>query len=369
MIRKTILLAALAPLIASCNNFQETVSSDNEVADSIKSVLQSITVTNELENEELEINARVECDESKMSKVFVPCCGKISGIKVEIGDRVTHGQILATVNSTDAAEYGKQSSEAENELRIAERELQMKIDMQKSGMVSDKDVAEAQSRVNVAKSECARLKTVAGINGYASHSHALLCSPRTGFVINKNVYNDSYIDDTNNDDPAFEIADLSDVWIIANVYESDIKKIHQGQKAYITTMTYGGESLYGKIDKIYNVLDNDSKTMKVRMRLHNKMTADADGTPQPMLKPGMFALLHVVTGTEQREIPTVPDECVIFENGHNYVVIDEGNGNYHRNEVKIAHSSNGRSFISEGVTSGNRVVSSNALLIFNALAQ
>ena len=209
MIRKTILLAALAPLIASCNNFQETVSSDNEVADSIKSVLQSITVTNELENEE---------DESKMSKVFVPCCGKISGIKVEIGDRVTHGQILATVNSTDAAEYGKQSSEAENELRIAERELQMKIDMQKSGMVSDKDVAEAQSRVNVAKSECARLKTVAGINGYASHSHALLCSPRTGFVINKNVYNDSYIDDTNNDDPAFEIADLIDVWIIANVY-------------------------------------------------------------------------------------------------------------------------------------------------------
>ena len=105
-------------------------------------------------------------------------------------------------------------------------------------MASDKEVEEAQSRVDMALSEKERLGAVAHVNGYAASSIASITAPMSGYLFAKSVYNGSYIDDTNNDTPAFEIANLESVWVVADVYESDIKHIALGEKVYITVLAY-----------------------------------------------------------------------------------------------------------------------------------
>lgn len=360
MIKQVSLPLVAALLLASCSGNRQSgsVQPADAVGDSTEAVLETSAVKMEPVNDELVLNGTVNCDESKLGKVFIPCSGRLSGIKVEIGDHVNRGQLLGVVHSTDAADYQKQLSDASAAISVAAREYRMKQDMQNSGMASDKDVEEAHAALLVARAERQRLSQVAGINSFGRAGKAMLTAPISGYVITKNVYNNSYIDDTNNDDPAFEIADISSVWIIGSVYESDIAKVSQGQKVYVTTVSYPDKVYPGEIDRIYSVLDNESRTMKVRVRLDN---------PGGQLKPGLFATIHVVLPGEGREMPSVPASAMVFENGNDYVVVKTGRKQYKVRQVEVAKATGRDVFIRSGIEPGEQVVTRNALLIYNAL--
>lgn len=361
---KECIFSIIVPMLlsmAACNSHkkEKPVATVHNPTKNLNAILASGQVSTGFMYDEIILNGNVSCDESRMGKVFIPCSGRISGIRVEKGDHVSKGQYLATVHSTDAADYHKELSEADADIRMASREFRMKKDMEKSGMASDKDVSEAREKLLVSVAEKNRLRTIAGINGFASRSNAILRSPISGYVITKNVYNDSYIDNDDNDDPAFEIADLSDVWVIGDVYESDIAKVHTGERVYVTTTAYPGLSLLGTIDKVYSMIDDASKTMKVRVKLPNT---------NGRLKPGMFANIHVILPTHGRPMTYVPASAVVFENGNNYVIVDNGNHQYYKQQVHIIHATGDRDFISDGVRPGQKVVIKNALLAFNALS-
>lgn len=352
-------LFILLPLIVSCtgNKTNEGVDS-NKAMDSLRSVITTATVEEQPMSDELLLNGDIACDESLVGKVFLPCTGRVSGVSVEVGDRVTKGQTLAVVHSTDAAEQQADLNTAKSQLRVAERQLQMEQDMHASGMASDKDVAEARAQVAQLRSQLGRLAATSAINRYGSGSTAVLKAPLTGFITAKNVYNDSYIDDSGNDVPAFEVADISRVWVVADVYESDIAKVHQGSAVTVTTMAYPNRLFRGRIDKIYSMIDADSKTMKVRITLQNR---------EGLLKPGMFATVHVQLDGDRHQACSVPAEAVVFENGNSYVVVRQGSS-YQRRQVWPIHSTDSRVWLRDGdVQAGETVVVKNALLVYNAL--
>ena len=353
------LFTAMMLSMESCgggNNNSESAGKDN--SDSLSSTLSVTSVTEGFMSDELILNGSVQCDESKVSKVFVPCTGKIQGITVEVGDYVNRGQLLATVFSQDAAEYGKQLNDINTEIRLARRELSMKQDLQKSGMVADKDIEEARGRLDIALAEKSRLQSVARVNGFSGQSNAAVHAPVSGYVFSKNVYNGSYISDENNDTPAFEIADLSSVWIIADVYESDIRKVHIGDNVYVTVLAYPDVAIRGVIDNVYRNIDSDSKTMKVRIKL-----ANAKG----LLMPGMFVNVHVLLSGAGKRMMQVPAQSIVFENGNNYVIVVDGKGKCRRQEVKVAHQDGIKAYLNGGVNIGDRVVDKNALLEYNTL--
>ena len=308
-------------------------------------------------DDELVLNGTVACDESLLGKIFVPCTGRVNGLRVEVGDRVSAGQQLAVVHSEEAADYRKGLNEADAEIRLAQRDYRMQCDMHQSGMASDKDVAAARERVLVANAERQRLHEVASINGYGRRSDAVLTSPISGYVIDKHIYNDSYVSEQTNDDPAIEIADLRRVWVIADVYGSDIAKVHPHAAVRVTTMAYPDEVFFGRVDKVYSVLDSESKTMKVRVCLDN---------PKGLLKPGMFASVHVRLSGSGQPLCAVPSSAVIFENGHDYVMVKQNPHEYRRREVKVVHTAGGYSYLSAGLLPDEKVVSKNALLYFNS---
>lgn len=306
----------------------------------------------------LVLNGDIACDERKLAKIFVPCTGKIQNIQVEIGDPVVKEQTLATVFSTDAAEHVKQISETNAQIRMAERNLNQLEEMYADKMATAKDVQEAREGLTILRAEMARLENVAKVNGYSKMSTASLVSPINGFVVGKSVFNDSYIDATNNDAPAFEIADLSTVWVIADVYESDIWKVKSGDSVTVEVVAYPNVKFHGVINKVYNILDNVSKTMKVRVCLDNK---------QGLLKPGMFATVHISISDDIRPMLQVPTKSIIFENGHDYVVVCDDKKHLRRQLIKIEGYGDMCAFVSSGLSKGEMVVSENALLEFEAL--
>ena len=353
----TMLFAGLLAL-ASCGSKNQQADGEKPLAADEKEEVLDTKIVELCEiDDELVLNGNVACDETLLRKVFIPCTGRVTDLRVEVGDKVSRGQLLAVIQSEGAADHRKSINDADAEIRMAERQYAMQQDMHKSGMASDKEVEEAHERVLMAKAERQRLNDVARINGFGDKANASLIAPISGYVINKRIYNDSYVSDDNNDEAAIEIADLQRVWVIADVYESDIAKIHAGASVSVTTMAYPDETSYGKIDKVYSVLDRESKTMKVRVCLDN---------PEGKLKPGIFANVHVSLSSKGEKLPAVLSQAVVFSHGKDYVMVQTDEGRYERREVRVAHTAAERSFISSGLKAGETVVTKNALLYFNA---
>ena len=325
---KTI-LCAMTLLVAFCACGDKA----EQTAPPADTVLKTAPVAETPLSEELSLSGRVVCDEGLLRKLYIPCTGIISDIRVEIGDRVSRGQVLVTVHSQDAASYQKELSDAESQLRVAERELRMAQDLHESGMLSDKELAAANEDVVRLKVERERLQAVAHINGYHGGSRASIASPIHGYVTAKSVYNNGYVDETNNDTPAFEIADMSRVWVVADVYENDLSRVHEGASVRVTTLAWKDDVFTGKIDKIYHVLDDESKTMKVRITLDN---------PDGKLVPGIYACVQVSVPSTKPVALTVPSQSVVFE-----------------------HDTT--TWVSGSLRRGEQVVCQNALLVFNDL--
>lgn len=356
------LLAAVCATATCCTRGQhdsQKASESEHTQESLKrDSVPTVTVTEGGMNEELTLNGSITCDESKVSKVYVPCSGQVQGAIVEVGDHVTRGQVLATVLSQEAASYDKELRDLASETRLAQREVDMKQDLLQSGMASAKEVEEAQARLERAQAEQTRLESVARVNGFARQSQAVLRAPLAGYVFAKNIYNGSFVDDTSNDTPAYEIADLSTVWVIADVYESDIRSVSAGAKVRVSVLAYPDDHLSGTIDKVFRNLDSESKTMKVRVKLDN-----AEGR----LMPGMFANVHVLLSGQGRHMMQVPATSIVFENGNNYVVLAGRDGKWRRQEVSVAHQDGQHAFLTAGVALGDRVAGKDALLMYNSL--
>ena len=332
MTTKILLLAATAVMFAACSGKDKQAANEEHLDAQEKSrVVETTTVSEQPVSDELELNGEVACDEQLLRKVFIPCTGRVSGVSHVVGDYVQAGTLLGVVHSEQAADYHKGLADADAELRMANREYQMQRDMRASGMASDKDVEAARSRVTMAQAERSRLSTVAHIEGLGGRANALLRAPISGYITATNIFNDSYVSEDTNNEPAFEDA------------------------VVVTTVAYQGRKFIGHVDKINNVLDPDSRTMKVRVSLDN---------PHGLLKPGMFATAHVMTQRQGERLCCVPTEAVIFENGHNYVVVANGH-NYSRRAVQIAHNSSSYTWVSAGLKPHENVVSKNALLLFN----
>ena len=330
MTTKILLLAATAVMFAACSGKDKQAANEEHLDAQEKSrVVETTTVSEQPVSDELELNGEVACDEQLLRKVFIPCTGRVSGVSHVVGDYVQAGTLLGVVHSEQAADYHKGLADADAELRMANREYQMQRDMRASGMASDKDVEAARSRVTMAQAERSRLSTVAHIEGLGGRANALLRAPISGYITATNIFNDSYV--------------------------SEDSKIHTGDAVVVTTVAYQGRKFIGRVDKVNNVLDPDSRTMKIRISLDN---------PHGLLKPGMFATAHVMTQRQGERLCCVPTEAVIFENGHNYVVVANGH-NYSRRAVQIAHNSSSYTWVSAGLKPHENVVSKNALLLFN----
>ena len=349
-----------AALLSACGGQTEAPQETTRelfLTDSLQNVVSVDTVHIHEVADELTLNGRVTFNQEQVARVFPIFGGTVTEVSAEIGDHVRKGDILAVIRSGEVADYEKQKKEAEQQLIIARRNLQSVQDMFASGMASERDVLQARQELSNAEAEKKRITEIFSIYHLAGKSLYIVKAPVSGFIVEKNINKEMQIRSDQNDE-MFVISGLENVWVMADVYESNISKVHENAPVRITTLAYPGKEFTGKIDKVYNMLNDESKTMNVRVKLTNE---------NYLLKPGMFTNVSVISRSSDKQLPRIDSHALVFENGKNFVVTVDADGKLAVKEVEVYRQLSKECYLSSGVQEGDRILNKNVLLVYNAL--
>jgi len=354
--KNTAILAA-ASLFFACSEHKTTAPNDKFViTDSLISRLIIDTVQQANGKTELIFSAKITANEERRSELFPMVSGTVNRVGVRLGDQVSGGQMLATITSSEMAGFDKEVIAANAELKNAERALKQAEQLFQSGLSSAKELEEAKNDYQIKKAEAKRASSVLKLNGGSSTGLYAIKSPISGFVIEKNVTQNMQLRG-DNDKSLFTIADLSDVWAMINIYESDISRVKAGDEVSLATLSYPDKVFKGKIEKLYNQVDQDSKVMNARVVIPN---------PGFLLKPGMLGTVKV-SANSAVGLPVLNSRAVIFDENKNYVLVLGQDQKVKVQEIEIGRKTADKTYISKGVRAGDRIIASKQVFLFESL--
>jgi membrane fusion protein, heavy metal efflux system len=329
------------------------------VSDSMQNLIRIDTVHANGVNDEVTLAGEVSFDDSKVVKVFPFSSGQVQKVFVSQGDKIQKGQTLAIIRSADVSGNYNDLVSADNDISIAKKEYDNMASLYKNGIASEKDYLEAKENYNKALNAASKIKTQIAING-GGHTSAsgeyIVKAPISGYLVEKNTEGGSFIRSDNGQN-IFTIGDIDQVWIWANVYETDVAKVREGYAVEITTIAYPGKIFTGTIDKVNQQLDPQSKVMKVRITVAN---------PGHELKPEMFANV-VVKNKEEKELVSIPRSAIITENGKDFVVQYHDKCNLEIREVNPLKTIGDNTYITGGLQEGDRIITQQQILYFRQL--
>lgn len=329
------------------------------ISDSLQKMITIDTAKTSTMKDELSLSGEVSSDDNNVVKVFPFSSGQVIAVKVSLGDKVSKGQTLAIMRSADVAGNYTDLSSTQSDIAVAKRQLDQAQSLYKNGISSERDYIEAKENYNKAIAANRKVKQQLLINGGGNTSEngtLVIRAPESGYIIEKNITSGSFIRQDNSGS-LFTISNMQDVWIWANVFESDISKVKVGYNAKVTTLAYPGKVFMGKVNEISSVLDPDNKVMKIKIALPN---------PDMLLKPEMFTNV-VITNTENEQAVSVPAKAVVFDSSKNYVVVYNGKCDLKVREVSVIKTVDDVSYIGSGLQPGDKVISKNQLLLYDAL--
>jgi cobalt-zinc-cadmium efflux system membrane fusion protein len=344
-----IYITALASLLAltGCEKGKEVQPAGKEqfaMSDTMYKESTFATAKTEEAQSELKLFGKVTADNNSLAEVYPAVGGNVIRIKAELGDYVKQGQLLASISDADA------------NVSIAERNLQSVKDMYEGKLASEKELVMAQKELQKARAEKGRMGEVNKIYKLKSGSVYNMYAPISGYVVAKDISPNELLS-PNRDQGVFAIAKLDDVWVLANVNESDLSKVKKGQDATIQTIAYPDKHISGKIDKVFNVIDPDTRAAKALIKVHNTDVA---------LKPEMNATV-TLNFADGKQYVAVPSEAVVFDKNKNYVMVYKGRNNIETREVQVYRALNKTTYLSAGLKDGEQIIVKNNLLIYDAI--
>ncbi|MBI4482231.1 MAG: efflux RND transporter periplasmic adaptor subunit [Acidobacteria bacterium] len=315
--------------------------------------------------EYLQVTGTVQPVDTRVAEVRPLARGRLQQVLVKVGDRVKSGQTLARFDNIEAGELIAQYRAAQAELQrlriqhaAAMKQAERNRRLGDIGAVPQKEVewshAEQEGLLESIKSQeslmggiVSRLRRF-GINeSEVGNTSTAIDSPFSGVVIRVEAAPGEVID---TDKQLFSIADLSQVWVQAEVYEKDLGRIRVGETALISVDTYPGERFSGRVAYISDVLDPQTRTAKVRCEVPNR---------DMRLKLDMFATVALPT-TFSREAITVPTGAIQQVEGKSVVFVRRTPVKFEARQVNVGKTVNGLTEITGGLAAGEPIVTDGA---------
>jgi cobalt-zinc-cadmium efflux system membrane fusion protein len=343
-------------LLCCTDNKAKDAKTEVEISDSLIKNMSIGTARITQVRSELKLTGKVTADQSKQLEIYPLVGGTVKTVNVELGDYVEKDQVLAVIKSGDVADFEKQLIEAKSDYEVSKKSLQVAEDMYASKLVSERDYLSAKQDFNKAEAALTKAKEVQKIYSVSSGSDYVIKAPISGFVIDKKINKDMQMR-PDNTESLFIISQLTDVWVLANVYETDIDKVKEKDTVGVTTIAYPNKVYKATIDKVYNILDPQSRVMKIRVKLDNTDYA---------LKPEMYANV-VVNYAEPLSMVTIASTAIVFDNSNNYVLIYKGGKNFIVQKIDLYKTIGNKAYVRSGLSENARIVTGNQLLIYNAL--
>ncbi len=310
----------------------------------------------------LNANGSVTPDVNSTIHVTSQGSGRVVALNVRLGDYVNKGKVLLSIHSADLAGAFSDYQKAAADERLAKKGLDRAQLLYSRGALAEKDLqvaedTEEKAQLDVQNSE----QHVRILGGDPAHPGSLieLRAPISGTIVEQNIAGFEGIKSLDNSPNLFTIADLSQVWILCDVYENDLGEVHLADAADIRLNAYPDRTYRGKVADISRVLDPNTRSAKVRIVLANR-----DGS----LRPGMFAVATFRSRKSQSRI-VVPSTAVIRLQDRDWVFRKDSDKQFHRVEVHTAgQSSDQMQQIQDGVKAGDQVVA-NALDFSTSVAE
>jgi len=288
-------------------------------------------------------SARVTLDETRIAKVQPKLEGWISHVVVDFtGKYVSKGQPLLSIYSPEAL-----ATQQEYLLALRAQQMMHNNAMHEMGASTENLLTAARHRLELWDISDAQIETIRKTG--EPLKDLTLYSPISGFVTERNAFPQQHITP---DTMLYTVADLSTVWVIADVFEYEAANVRIGQSASMTLAYLPGRTFHGLVSYVLPQVDPVTRTLKVRIQLSN---------PGYALKPDMYG--EVELHGSARRMLTVPQAAVMNSGERQVVFIDRGNGYFEPRAVTIGQQMDGRTEILSGLAAGERIVTSGNFLI------
>ncbi len=318
----------------------------------------------------LETTGKVQFNEEQLVRVTAPVTGRVVEVLARPGDVVEPGRRLLVLDSPDLGSAKADYAKAVSDVQRAEAAFKLARDLFEVKAIAQKELRDAENDYRKAAAEreraASRLRTLgvqeAQFQEIASRTDTstmvVVTAPRSGVIVERNISPGQVVAYGQSDTPVnlFVIADLSTMWVLADVYEPDVPKVRVGQPVAVTLPCCPGEPYEGRITYVGDSIDKETRTLKVRALVPNRGRT---------LKAETFVKVSIGTGSAK--VLTIPQSAVHLEAGQTFVLVERGKDDYERRPVRVGTELDGVVEVLEGVTLKDRVVSTGSILLKRTL--
>jgi len=309
---------------------------------------------------QLNATGTVTPDISRSVPVISIATGRVVEIKARLGDTVKKGQLLLRVQSADVSAAFSDYRKAVADEKLSKIQFDRAKLLYDKGAISLNDFQTAEDVENKAQVDVENTtERLRVLGGSIDHPAAIvdIVAPASGVITDQQVTNAAGVAGLGSPNP-FTISDLSNVWILCDVYENDLADVHVGETAEIRLNAYPDKVFTGRISNVGPVLDPTLRTAKVRIEVHNP----------GIMRVGMFvtATFH---GQKKETRAAVPAAAILYLHDRDWVYVPTGGNKFRRTEVVAGNALPDKmQEIISGIKPGQQVVS-NALVLQNTVEQ
>ncbi len=301
------------------------------------------TVESKPVNDEIRFYGNVQANERRLAYVQTRFAGWIRQVYADAtGDFIRKGQPLLTIYSPDLVT-------SEREYLLAKKNAaalqQSSVSGVADGAASLIDASKARlQQWEIPESELKKLDDTGDVI-----TNLTFNSPVSGYIMEKNALPNMYVQP---ETKLYTVADLSEVWVYAQIFQNDAGKIKPGDRAEVTLDAYPGKVFTGRVDYLLPQLDMATRTLPVRLVFPN---------PGLKLRPGMYVNVSVKLPMGKQVV--VPDAAVFHSGTKNLVFVYSGDGNIEPREILVGTRVGDQIVISKGLKAGEQIVTSANFLI------
>lgn len=303
---------------------------------------------------------KVEANADRIAHVSPRISGKIVAVRASLGDSVAAGQALATIDSVELGEALSRYHQSKTKLALAQSNMDRiktlvdkKIAARKEILQAETDFKTAQTELHTDEERLAlygvNLRDLRGDN----HKKPLLPvrSPISGIITEKHAIVGELADPSKN---LYTIADLASVWVLVDINEKDLAKVHRGQPASVTVAAFPDLKLKGRITYIADQVDESTRTVKARIEVVNTGRK---------LKPEMFATVELALAADAPPVVAVPEEAIQDLDGKKVIFVSEKEGEFEARPVQLGRVAGGLVEIVSGLKEGERYAAKGAFIL------
>lgn len=303
---------------------------------------------------------KVEANADRIAHVSPRISGKIVSVKASLGDSVSAGQVMATLDSVELGEALSRYHQSRTKLALAQANMDRVKTLVEKKIAARKDIFQAETDYKTAQTELHADEERLSLYGVSisdvkadSHKRPLLPvrSPIGGIITEKHAIVGELADPSKS---LYTVADLSSVWVMVDINEKDLAKVHRGQAATVMVGAFPDKKFRGRINHIADVVDQSTRTVKARIEVAN---------PGRRLKPEMFATAELALAGNAPPVVAVPEDALQDLDGKKVVFVAEEEAEFAARQVEAGRAAGGMVEIVSGLKEGERYAVKGAFIL------